>query len=573
MLLVLVLLLVAISISALSLLLLSFAGGAPPPVPSNATLHLKVRAPWAEVEALDVFSALVEPPLTLRETIQLIARAKHDSRVKNLVYFPSVNGALWAQLQEVRNALDDFRASGKPTIAFLEYGGAGEYFLASAADRIVLMPAGQLDLMGMATYELFFRGTLDKVGVLPDLLHIGDYKTASNTFTEKGFTPAHREMTQSLNHDFYDQLITAVAERRKQPAAEVKRTLDGGPYLAEAAKRLGLVDALGYEDELDDAGPVQGTRRLEGDDYRRGVRTTFAAAGAPRMALLYAAGTITSGESAFDGFGGSVVGSETFNEWLRKVRGDTSIRAVVVRIDSPGGSAIASEVIWRELKLTRDVKPVIVSMGDVAASGGYYIAAPADVVVAQPGTITGSIGVVTGKFVVEGLLDKMGVGTEAVSEGQMPEIYSPFKPFSKEERARVAEQMQAIYELFVSRVAEGRRTTTAKIDAVAQGRVWTGRQARELGLVDELGGLDRAIQIAKQRAKLDTTKDVSLVVYPPKRSIFDLVSDPFGVTSDRGGVLAALPAGDRRAVTSALSVMRRFHRGEPLTIMPNVFWR
>jgi protease-4 len=265
-----------------------------------------------------------------------------------------------------------------------------------------------------------------------------------------------------------------------------------------------------------------------------------------------------------------VLGSDTFSEWVRKVRVDTSIDAVVVRVDSPGGSAIASEVMWRELMLTREVKPVIVSMGDVAASGGYYIAAPAHVIVAQPGTLTGSIGVVTGKFVMQGMMDKLGIGTESVTDGASAGIYSPFRPFSTEERGRIEDQMQTIYDLFVSRVAEGRDQTPSAIDAVAQGRVWTGRQALERGLLDELGGLDRALAIARQRAKLDANRRVDLVVYPQKRSLYDLVSSRFGATAaTRMDVLLERP--EARALRSAASVLNLFRRGEPLAILPNVF--
>jgi protease-4 len=294
-------------------------------------------------------------------------------------------------------------------------------------------------------------------------------------------------------------------------------------------------------------------------------------AGSGRIALLYAVGTIASGESDFDSPTGSVVGSDTFGEWVRKVRVDPSISAVVVRIDSPGGSAIASEVMWRELKLTRDVKPVIVSMGDVAASGGYYIAAPAHAIVAQPGTLTGSIGVVTGKFVLKGTMDKLGIGTDMVADGRSAGLYSPFQQFSPEERGRLEDQMQAVYDLFVSRVAEGRGQTTAAVDAVAQGRVWTGRQARERGLVDELGGLDRALEIAKERAKLDPKQSVELVVYPPKRSVYELLSSRFGSSST--GLEAILGRPEARAVESTASIFRLFRRGEPLAILPNVFLR
>ena len=288
------------------------------------------------------------------------------------------------------------------------------------------------------------------------------------------------------------------------------------------------------------------------------------------MALLYAIGAIASGKSTFDTPGGSVVGSETFVQWVRKVRVDPGIRAIIVRIDSPGGSAIASEAIWRELMLARDVKPVIVSMGDVAASGGYYIALPAHAIVAQPGTITGSIGVVTGKFVLKGTFDKLGMGADSVSDGRFAEIYSPLRPFTPDERPKIEEQMQATYELFLSRVAEGRKSTAARIDPFAQGRVWTGRQAHERGLVDELGGLDVAVKLARQHAKLDANRDVRFEVYPQRRSIYEVVANPFG-SSMAAGLQVLAGRSDLRAME--FLTLGRFRRGEPLTLMPNVFLR
>jgi protease-4 len=250
---------------------------------------------------------------------------------------------------------------------------------------------------------------------------------------------------------------------------------------------------------------------------------------------------------------------------------DSTVRAVVVRIDSPGGSAIASEVIWRELMLTREKMPVIVSMGDVAASGGYYIAAPAHVIVADAGTLTGSIGVVTGKFVLNEGLGKLGMTTGSVSDGRNAEIYSPFRAFTPAERARVEAQMKETYDLFVQRVVDGRKSTREKIHAIAQGRVWTGRQAHERGLVDEIGGLDRAIQIAKERAKLDINKSVDLLVYPAPPSIFDLLANPLGPTSVGLELFFSRP--NARAIESVGSTMQRFRRGEALFLMPNVFVR
>ena len=363
-----ILIFLAMAASCGGLLVLSMFVSEPPSVPSNATLYLPIKAPFPEVEASDLVSQFVARPATLQQTIEAIRKAKVDSRVKALVVTPISGGGLWGQLQEVRQALEDFRTSGKTVTAYLESADSQEYYVASVADRIVLMPGGQLDLTGLATYELFFRGSLDKLGVRPDLLHIGDYKTFSNTFTEKSFTKAHLEMTQSLNRDQYDELVRAIAAGRKRTVEEVRKVIDDGPFLADQAKQAGLVDAVAYEDQLDDDKPIAGTQRLDASTYSRVPVSLGASVSGARIALLYATGSIASGSSSFDGSG--VIGSTTFVGWLRKVRIDPAVRAVVVRIDSPGGSAIASEAIWRELMLTREKMPLIVSMGDVAASGG-----------------------------------------------------------------------------------------------------------------------------------------------------------------------------------------------------------
>jgi protease-4 len=435
-----------------------------------------------------------------------------------------------------------------------------------------MMPAGALDLSGLATYELFFREALDKLGIFPDLIHIGEYKTAANTFTEKGFTPAHREMSASLNRDWYDELVRAIAQGRKKSEDDIRRAIDAGPFLASEAKRAGLVDDLAYEDQLSNTSPVKGTRRFEGDDYARAGGVTPGYGSGPRIALLYAVGTIVSGKSQFDSVGGSVLGSDTFVQWVRKARIDPDTKAIVVRIDSPGGSAIASDVMWHELMLAREVKPVVVSMGDVAASGGYYIAVPAHVIVAEPGTLTGSIGVVTGKYVVKGTLDKLGIGEGSVSDGKMAEIDSPFTPFSKEERDRIDTQMQATYDLFVSHVAEGRHLTAADVDKIGRGRVWTGRQGKEIGLVDEIGGLDKAIEIAKTKAHLDASKSVSLAVYPPKRGFFDLLANMSNSSAD-SEMRATLGAPATRLIGSLATMARLARPGEMLMVMPELYWR
>jgi protease-4 len=488
---------------------------------------------------------------------------------------PTGTAALWAKVQEVRDAITDFRTSGKPIVAYLEYGGEQEFYLASACDKVFLMPAASLDLTGMASYELFLRGTLEKIGAYPDALHIGDYKTASNTFTERTYTPQHREMAESLNTDLYEQLIRGLAEGRHKTEKEIRDLIDHGPFLPEDAVRAGLVDDVAYEDEIDDKVALAGddVHYLDQREYRQILPSSLGLNTGPRIAVIYAVGIISSGESNYDSPQGQVVGADTIVEYLRKARADDSVRAIVLRVDSPGGSAIASDVIWREVVLTRNVKPVIASMSDVAASGGYYIAMPAHTIVAEPATLTGSIGVVMIKFVIDGTLKKMGMNMEGVSNGRYAELYSPVRPFSPEERAKVEEHMQATYDVFVEKAAAGRNTTPERIDAVAQGRVWTGHQAKQIGLVDELGGLERALAIAKQHAKLAPDSEVELVVYPPRKSIYEVLANPFGASESSRILGAMLGMRDPRSIDALTAPLRVFRRGEPLAIMPNVFVR
>src|SRR4030095_1106117 len=322
---------------------------------------------------------------------------------------------------------------------------------------------------------------------------------------------------------------------------EVRDLLDKGPFVAKQALDAGLVDDLAYEDELDDRVPELGdgkaTRRMEGGDYQRTRPQSVGLRTRSRIAVLYVVGTIVSGRSGFDGVNGSVVGSETIIDQIRKIRDDASIKAIVLRIDSPGGSSVASDVIWRELTITREQdpdRPIVTSMSELAASGGYYIAMPTEAIVAQPGTLTGSIGIFGGKIVIGGTLAKAGVTTETVTSGANADIYSPFAPFSPSQRAKVEEFMQDFYDNFVGKVAGYQQVTPEAIRAVAQGRVWTGRQALEHGLVDKLGGLDAAVALAKERAKIPANEDVQLVVYPERRGLLDALSEQFGGAGTAG---------------------------------------
>jgi protease-4 len=564
----------AVLVSAAGVALAWVAVGRQPVIQRDSTLVLRLSGDVAEVEPTGVLSPIFQRRATVRSITASLRRAKDDVRVRSLMIVPAGTPPLWAKVQEIRDAILDFRTSKKPVVALLEYAGDREYYLASAADKVFLLPTSSLDLKGVASYELFLRGSLDKIGAYPDLVHVGDYKTAINTWTERGFTAAHREMSESLNRDAFDQLVDGIARGRGKTPVEVRQLVDHGPFLPEAAVRAGLVDGLAYEDQVDDRvklGPTP-LRIVDMDTYAGGGYQ-FGFGGRARIAVVYAVGTIVSGQSR-QGAQGDVIGSNTLVETIRTVREDNSVKAVVLRIDSPGGSSVASDVIWRELMLMREKKPLIVSMSDLAASGGYYIAMPAQTIVAQPGTLTGSIGIFGGKFVFSGTLDKVGANLEAVTSGQHAAMDSPIRPYTPEERARVEAQMRAFYEQFVAKVAKARASTPERIDAIAQGRVWTGRQAKDLGLVDELGGLDHAITVARQKARLGPG-EVDVTIYPPYRSLYELVSDPFSERYDLPDQAARIVVGrdERRAAAALLSPARFFRPGEPLALMPFVFRR
>jgi protease-4 len=553
-----------------------------PTVPDGAALVLRPGGQLLEVRPDDIVGQLVgREDTTLRSIVDSLRKARRDPRIAAVILRPSsLELPFWGKVQELRDAITDFRRSRKPVIAYLEYGGDREYYLASAADQVYLLPTSPLDLTGIASYEVFLRGALDNIGAFPDFVQIGPYKTAANQLTQRGFTNAHREMTEWLNRDLYEQLVQGVADGRRKSVEQVRALLDDGPFAPEAARAAGLVDGLAYLDQLDDRVAV--LKQSEGEDrtidasvYQRVTPQSVGIRPNARVAVLHASGIIASGKSAYDPVNGAVVGSDTMVEQIRRIRDDESIRAIVLRVDSPGGSSVASDVIWRELMITRDARPsrpLIVSMSDLAASGGYYIATPAHAIVAQPGTLTGSIGIFGGKVVVNGTMDKLGVGTATVKSGKNADMNSPFAPFTDEQRAKLMDYMKIFYDGFVEKVATARHTTPGRIDAVAQGRVWTGRQAREHGLVDELGGLDAAVDLAKQRAGIPADEDVELVVYPPRRTLYEALSEQF--QSSSFNVWGLFVGGAERQALGALTApVRLFRRGEPLALMPYVFVR
>jgi protease-4 len=555
-----------------------------PSVPDHSTLILRIGGELVETPPNDVLGQLTgcARAQTVRGYIEALRRAKVDPRIDSVLIVPTpVQSPYWGKVQEIRDAVLDFRKSGKRISAYLEYAGEREYYLASAAEKIYLVPTSSLDVTGIATYEVFLKGTLDRIGAQADFEKIGDYKTAPNQLTQTTFTPPHREMTESLTRDMYEQLVRGIAESRKKKVEDVRALIDEGPFLARDAHRAGLVDALAYEDQLDDHGAVSKSGTVEGEIYGR-TRRRLVPRGAPRVAVLYVSGIINSGDSGFDPLNGDVAGSLGLVKAIRSARADDNVRAIVVRIDSPGGSSIASDVIWRELTITKNEKPsrpVVASMSDLAASGGYYVAMAASQIVAQPATLTGSIGIYGGKFITGGAFEKVGANIESVIIGRNAGLESPERPFTDSERQKLREQIREFYDGFLQKVAASRKMPVERVQQLAQGRVWTGAQARDNGLVDALGGLDRAIALAKERAGISAETEVEVVSYPARKSLAELLLEQLsGSPNDRQvdaimTMVSGLRTAERRALGILTAPARLFNPGEPLALMPVSFLR
>jgi protease IV len=510
--------------------------------------------------AAELGSFLEKRPPSLRTLVESMDRAAGDPKVSALLLRVSVfPDAGWGKVQELRDAVSRFRKKGKPAYAYIELSGNKEYYLASACDKIYAVPTALLDVTGLSAEVTFFRKTLDKLGVQAQFEGVGKYKNAPNQFTETGFTDPHREQMDALLDSLYEQFVKAIAEGRGRSFQEVQRIVDSGPYDGRTALKAGLVDELLYEDQIEEK--VQNLGRVTPGRYVRSLSRGFGFDTRPKVALVFAVGEIVPGESHGGPFGGEgTAGSETVAGAIRRARNDDDIRAIVLRVDSPGGSGTASDVIWREVIQARKRKPVVVSMGDYAASGGYYISMGSDAIVAQPGTLTGSIGVFGGKFSLRGLYDKIGVSREILTRGENAAFFTEYRPWNDAERRKIRGLMEAFYRDFVTKAAEGRQKTYDEIHALAQGRVWTGAEAHRIGLVDHLGGFDVALSVAKQKAGIKKDQDVALVILPERKGLLET----FLERQEDGVSLDSIPR-DIRALLRCLTVLSQ---GEPLARLP-----
>jgi protease-4 len=553
-----------------------------PDVKQNSVLVLNLGGSLPDYVAEDpVNRFLGRDERSLSGLLLQLRKAKADKRVGAVLLDIDIITSGWGKAEEVRDAVADFRASGKPVYAYMEYGANKEYYVATACDRVYVAPVGELAIIGLAADVMSLRGSLDKLGIYPDFYQIGKYKSAPEEYTQKKMTDAHREAIDALLDDFYARFVAAVAEARHKTESDVRAAIDNAPVRAGDAKQLGLIDDAKYRDEVEaDLKKRLGYKdedklNLLGEgQYRRVTAESLKLNEGERVAIIYASGAIVSGSSSNGGaFGEQMVGSDTVSRALREAADDKTVKAIVLRVDSPGGTSFASDIIWHAVVAAKAKKPVVISMGDVAASGGYYVSVGASRLVAEPSTVTGSIGVFAGKPVMKGFYDWIGVNDEYVTRGKYAAMWRETEKFTDDERKKFEGMLNSFYwNDFLPKVAEGRKKDVKDVDAIAQGRVWTGRQAKERGLVDEFGGLDRAVEVAKQLAGIPADRGVRRVVFPAPRTFLDQF---FGTGGDEATVAArkesaaveALPEDVRRALRY-LSVFERVRRGETMAMMP-----
>jgi len=552
-----------------------------PTIRDNSLLTLRVAGALPDYTPDDPFKKFFGgPDQSLTGLVMQFKKAKADKRIKAILLDVNMSGVGWGKAEEIRDAITDFRSSGKPVYAYVEFGLNKEYYIATACDKIIVPPPGELFINGLAADVMFFRGSLDKLGIYPDIYQIGKYKSAGDMFTQKQMTEAHRQYINEMLDDLYGRYVNTIAQTRHKTPDEVKALIDNAPYSGAKAKEAGLIDDVLYRDDVEKQfKKLLGYKETDefvavrGVDYRDVEPESLGLNKGEKIAVIYASGEIGSGSSQNSPSGDQSIGSETVAKALNDAAADKSLKAIVLRVDSPGGSGLASDIIWHAVEAANQKKPVVVSMSDVAASGGYYISASAAKIIAQPSTITGSIGVVAGKPVMRGFYDWLGISNEYVLRGKNAGMFRETEKFSDDERAKFEEWIKTTYyQDFVPKVAKGRHKDAQYIDSVAQGRVWTGGQAKEKGLVDEFGGLDKAIEVAKELAKIPADKGVERVILPyPRTFLQELLS-----TSDdnsntqlaqQRAVYAALPEDARRAFRY-MQLMDRMKNGESMLVMP-----
>lgn len=489
---------------------------------------VKERSSKNPFESFDYDAFESRQELGLHDILRNIDKARRDERIKGIFLNLSSLSMGIATLDEIRGALSEFRKSGKFIYAYADSYSQGAYYLASVANTVAVNPEGGVELRGLHTELMFFKGALDKLGIEPEVIRHGKFKSAIEPFTLDKMSPENREQISRLLGSVWNTWLGNISADRKLPKEELQAIAD--QYRSRKAKDaldLRLIDKTAYFDEVTDdlrkqcgLEEKEKVRYVELQKYNKAYVKPEKEFSNRKIAVVYAVGEIRSGQGSDE-----VIGSERISEAIRKARLDTTVKAIVLRVNSPGGSALASEVIWREALLARKAKPLVVSMGDLAASGGYYISCIADTIVAQANTLTGSIGVFGLLFNTQNMWkDKLGITFDTVRTGRFADIGSLSRPLTAEERAIYQEEVEQIYNVFIGHVAEGRNMTTAEVDSIGQGRIWSGTDAKQIGLVDVIGGLETAKSIAAKMAGLDNYRTVN---YPEQKEFLQKLMEDF----------------------------------------------
>ena len=543
-------------------------GDRKPTVAANSVLVVRLSGEVPERAPVEIPIPFFDDPTppTVLETWEAMRRAADDPKIKAIMLEPRGVRIGWAKLQELTRAIEQVKRSGKPIYAHLHSPHTADYYLATAADRLMIERDDMIDVKGLRIEETFFKNTLDKLGVKVQIEHAGKYKDYGDTYSRTSMTPETREVLNGFLDEWFSDLVTVIAKSRKRTPEEIAKLIDQGPFLAKKAQELGLIDDLVYEDEafqkIKDKLKVSTLSKTSLRDYVR-------SAPAPgkdrtRIAFVVADGGISGTNNADPT---DEVTTASMTKLMKQAADDDSIKGVILRVNSPGGDAIASDEILHQAKLLSKKKPMIISMSDYAASGGYMMSMTGDTIVTYPGTITGSIGVVFGKLDLRGLYDKVGIAKETLKRGKFADIDSDYQSLTPAEHDKLREGIESTYRSFVESVAEGRRRPYEEVEPLSQGRAWTGKQALEQGLADESGGLDRAVELIRKKAHIPDQARVALIPFPERRSIFEQLTAR-GDDSSTGD--AEMRAVLKRVIpdSNLRSWVRVFMNGGMLRVMP-----
>jgi protease-4 len=555
-----------------------------PSVRSNSVLALSVSGELPDYVPDDQFAKALgfRQQQSFTSLLTQLRKAKVDNRISAVLLDIDFPGIGWGKAYELREAIEDFKSSGKPVYAYMEIGMNKEYYIATAADKVFLAPAGDLYVNGFAAEAMFYKGLLDKLGIEAEVIQIGPkYKNAPDQYTKKEMGEGQKEVINAVLDEYWKVYTQAIADSRKKSVEDVAKIIDDAPYHAKQAKELGLIDDALTMDKVQEElkshlGYSQGSdfNIVHGILYKEFPSDSLGLINGERVAVIFASGAITLGNSNDGTFGGQMTGSNTIVKAVNDAADDKSIRAIVLRVDSPGGSALASDQMWHAIENAKAKgKPVVVSMADVAASGGYYIATNADKIIAEPSTITGSIGVFMGKPVMKGFYDWLGVTNQYTMRGKNAGIFRETEKWTPEERAKMEDQTNRIYyDDFVPKVAAGRKLSVEKVNEIGQGHVWTGTQGKANGLVDEFGGFEKAIEIAKQLANLPADRDVKRVVFPAPKPFFEQwFGDPdaseIRAAKAKSDLIDSMPA-DVRHAFRYVEMFDQMKHGEAMALLP-----